>query len=657
MKDGFDRDYLDDIQPSATVETVRRELKARLYHIGSGEWEGQAEIVRDAIALANTARTTASPCYLIMGMTEGCAIVDQAYEGVTPGIAAKSTLEERMNANENALLQHLNNYIEPTLNVEFQWGRYERRDAGDDGSGVGSAGIVAYLVFRFQPVEPFRVKRKLVPREDNKVLLEPDDTWTRYGASKGRKLSIKNQSDLALLWSHLDRPYIDNRQWLSYASSQPRFETPLEYYSLRGRFGAHEQDALAFLENWLTRGKATFLYLHGGIGSGKSLLVNQFHDALLQLLMDRLFDQDRDADVEITIPILLNLNGCSFEKESDFADYVLNRLNFYGDLSEPLAHAPANAREASTWKRAILTDPRRRFLLIIDSLDELDTRKTPWRESFLSIRDFVDRSQGRVKAILAGRTGTISRGVLSRDWEELELLPLRRQDVEAVMEARSLDAQVAFRSLLAQEPELWQYVGKPLAFQAVVELIDDLFARWPLETPFAMEIGMVLDEIVTVMLRHESAKDLSDDRDSARRERRKRYASLAWKLDGKRERLPLTELAREFDNDNSEIKRAEQLAVLEPWRDSAYQFTSPLLKAYFAALYARNAAQSVTVDWTVELAHASREVSFWNRCGTVLQALIWDQFEATALAPLYQFIRECGQAHFLLQPSPQARRE
>jgi len=656
VDDAFDASIFDSLRPGATVERTLLELKGRLYHLNVPA--EKAEFIRDAIAMGNAVRRIGRPGYLTFGVTEALTVWDQSLESVYPGLAVKS-LNDRMDQNGRALLQCLESYVDPQMDVEFHWGSYKGPVDPEAVSGMDDAekieaynrGIVAYLIFRFMPIGPYVVSQgfEYTDEDGKRKELRRDSAWTRFGASKGEELRPEEHN---LLISCRDTPYVDNEAWHSYAAGQLRtfdasgqpLPPELKFYQpVSGRSGSTTEDALTFLRSWQQQRRTPILFLHGGIGSGKSTLLEQFSDLLLYELETWTVQAQRHESTSPWLPILVKINEEHFDDADAVADFLLRHLNLYGDLDQSFKIGPVPVE----WRRRLFDDQDYRFLVMLDGLDELeDSAEHPWKRSFQSIRQFVELHGGHIRAILSARTGTLPWADLPRGWCELKLLPLTDAQVGNSLKKLESPQGPALTRLLESRLELSRLMTCPLAMSAVFDYAESSAPKVSRSRRPTYEVGKIVDRIVTAILAHESIKDVSLQRDSARDRRRKALAELAWKLDGQQEEVTLAVLEEVLGV--AEVLRARQMGILEYMPETGlYKFASSLLKAYFAAQHALGIAltaraQGQTVDWPSEFCHAEKQAEFWRLCGDILSSIAWDANVSKSLAPVYQFVASCA---------------
>lgn len=638
------------------LERPLAEAKARLPHLHN--LKERAEFLRDCIAMGNTVRRMRKRGYLVFGVTQQRTIVDQS-QALVYRTSTISGLEDRMGSNENWIVQCLQEYVTPLFDFELHYCRVEGpvtpelRVVSDDLEVIESShGVVICLEFHPLSVQPYRVKKKIdyewsTDGELKRGTLQVGSAWTRIGTSKGVELP-PGQHDL--LVGFQDAPYVDNETWHRYAVAYPESEWLALDLSVSGTLGGLSGDALELALSWVENAKRSpVLFLHGGIGSGKSTLLNRLFSALLSQLAINTDNSDPDDITGAWIPVFVDLNGMYFDDPMMVADHVLSQLNWYGTLSASLD----GVGSTRVWKRRLFECGDYRYVALFDGLDELeDSQEHPWQQSVASIRQFMESNGGRICSIIAGRNGAVSPALLKK-WSQLELMPLDQSDIEASFE--SLESPTEMSTLLKRNIELAEILTTPLALQAVwsfaqnVERQNRRQAQKPTAIQLTYDPGELTHEVVTAIFRHESAKDPARNRDETRIRRMNALAQLAWQLDGKTEMATLDSVSTVIGAD--EIVRAKQMGILVLASNAYYQFTSPLLKAYFAARHAIHLIRTANsssdhIDWDEALRHATPSARFWVRCESLFTSML-EASERESARAFYRFV----QSTTLLNPS------
>lgn len=647
MSSGFDAQLFEQIRSDETIETTLRELKGRIYRLNVPQ--EKAEFVRDAVAMGNAVRRMGKTGFILFGYTELLEVIDQASEYLGSG-EPPASLAERMDRNGRILLQCLDDHVSPHMAVEFHWGHIQgpqdpevTRAMTPEESAEFNSGTVAYLEIRYEYCPPYVVQREIEIHETGEdgrrsriKLLNRDSAWIRRGASKGRELRPEQHH---LLVSHRDIPYIDSATWNAYVRHHPRYPPPLFHQPLSARMNVENQDALELLRSWLFIGREPVLLLHGTIGSGKSTLLGLFANMLLDELELASRLPDDTAIPDAWIPVLMPLAEKSFERVEDVGKAVVSALNLSGDLSKSLESTGL----PPGWQQRILDSPDYSFALLLDGLDEMeDTASHPWTHSFEQLRAFSESHGNRIKVILTARSGTVPWARPPRGWSEISLLPL---SLPQVLDSVNQIGDAILPEFLYANPAITEQMTCPLVLNAVLENEQQSYQRG-LEPDAQLHVGLILHEIVTAILRHESSKDPSLSRHEARIQRRNALARLAWRLDGRSEVASLEVALKELGE--QEVLRARQMGILRLVSDDYYSFTSQLLKAYFAAQHALGVAlnaylQGGSIDWAKELSHASRTAGFWELCRDILETIVIDDQLNEFLNPFYEFVGSCQQ--------------
>ena len=536
------------------------------------------------------------------------------------------------------------------MEVEFQWGRWQApvapeavADLSEKEARDYNSGVVAYLQFSFLPVSPYTVKKPLdyTDHQGKQRSLRVGSAWMRYGASKGPELRPEQHY---LLVSHQDIPYVDNSGWNAYATSQPRHPSPEFHQPITGWSDRSATDGFDWLVHWLNEHRYPVLYLHSGAGSGKSTLLRLLNDHLLDQLKDWTKRAQRHEATPLWIPILVEVTGEHFGTPEVVVDHLLHRLNLYGDLSSTFDLRPGDLE----WRRRLFESPDYRFVVIVDGLDEMDRlEERCWTESMVSICHCVESHGLHMRSIVSARTGTLPTMSLRPGWMKFQLLPLDRERVEAgIMLLEQPSERQAIFHLLTRSPELHDLMVHPLALDAALSYVQRSSRDQVGQLNLSFRLGEILDHIVTAMLAHEAAKDLSPSRDWVRIQRREALAKLAWNIDGGRDRVPISFVERHLGT-AEEVQRVLQMGILTYTRDGQVEFRAMILKAYFAARHAltiNNLPEvgDIEAHWASELMHAKPRLGFWTMCESILSSLLEDDEDFASLAPFYRYVQRCA---------------
>jgi hypothetical protein len=649
------------------------DLKTRLPNLDDDK--ERAEFIRDVIAMANAVRRIGHRGYLIFGISEPSIVVDQASTAVSSKTQA-SDIYKLMDQNSLHLLAVIERHIEPRVDAELFFcevrgpvGPQATSNPSNEELKNLNHGIVAWLEFRYLHDGPFIVQRGVEYDEIKndkcfKRVLKPGSAWTRFGASKGREL---RGDDQRVLVAFRDVPYIDTGYWKTYAH-QARPELPPFYQAVGGcveRAHAEKPEryhglAIEYLDDWLGDAQ-TNLCLEGGIGSGKSTILRQFHSLLLKRLQMDVDGRKIHEPPQQWIPVWVDVNGESFAETTVVADLVLDRIADFGlPFNSEVGSRPAE------WRRKILESPDLRYVIMFDGLDEMDESEVDWQKSLRSVRRFCESRRSQIRAILSARTGHYIWDRNRAGWDRLELQPLREE--QARESAKRLLYPDAFMQAVFGLPDLKRYVVNPLGMNRLLSFADEFEEasrrrRSEIESSLTFsemksmeeesapryEVGQLVDILINAILEHESLKDIGQKRDLRRKKRITALAKLAWKLDGRDNLAPLAELERIFNEETleeEELLRAKQMGILEDTISaSEWGFASDLMKAYFLAQHAIGLAQSAHfqrlpgVDWDVALKGSVMTAPIWRMAGNLLVSL---PLQAEAKRNLEPFIRRIG---------------
>ncbi|MCS7222136.1 MAG: NACHT domain-containing protein [Anaerolineae bacterium] len=382
------RDFLPELftEPSEYEETPLRDRKQELPNLYRDD--KKAEILRDIIALANTARQWGKPAYLLFGLDNQGNLRSilgdlEPYRSSNP-VPEPENKNGIMVAMENVRQQLgrvIGQYIAPQpLLWELQWGWLNNQ-------------LLAYLRIEPQcPPNAFRVDRDLI--SGGRQLLYAGGCWIRSGESR---MQIAFQSLSLDTPGYCQVPFVAPSRWLCYFErlrNSREIEQAINknpYLDLRDSYGEDlEKIVRQFLET-----DESILVIKGPPGCGKStflsrLVAKKAEDEMA--MMKGIRQREEFRGPPDWIPIYFPLRGAHhFSSAQDFAKELLRNVNAKGRFWET---------EPSTPEK-LLENPNLSWLICLDGLDEL------WAEErireFLEILRTFSRRYPRVKILLTTR--------------------------------------------------------------------------------------------------------------------------------------------------------------------------------------------------------------------------------------------------------------
>lgn len=457
----FHPDLFDD--PREYEETPLRDCKGPFPDLYRGD--KKAEFIRDAIAMANTARLFGKPAYLFFGIDKHGMLQDitsdlQAYE---------QKAGSPNNAWEKAQQQigHIvREYITPPFaGWNLRWGYYETEDSKE-------TYLVAYVLFQpLTPARPFTVAKNF------KHELSTGQCWIRIGESKAeiRREEISSDQE-PYCYAYAEVPYVLPSVWEAYfdgigmdkETNLFKAQSIVAYQELFAADGRLLRDVI---EEFLAHSQS-LLILNGAAGCGKSAFLQRLVAEWIQnwKRVEETRSSEEYKPPSGWIPVYLSLRGRNVTSSWSLVQVILNKVN---QLSR-----------SAFWKKRPMHPERLLeyedlyWLICLDGLDEI------WRQGgcnhFLaSLQAFLERYP-RVKIILTTRPD-VNRGVLERLGKIVEIAPLTPEQILRYIQnypgAENPDRYSEVEIFLRSELELWTLCQAPAYLEAAVTVLVDAYPQ------------------------------------------------------------------------------------------------------------------------------------------------------------------------------------
>lgn len=479
-------------RPEHYEETPLRDRKS---WINLGDRKGQAEFLRDFIALANTARLFGKPAYLLLGINDKGEIVgiDQMIE-----ILGLQGLEDyRITENiRNRVSNLIEKYITPLHpSWEFKFCRTEEKKA------------LGY--FRIEPIprEPFKVKQNFGYPGGS---LQPEQCWIRMGESK-REVTLREISpeQAPYCYSYAQVPYLLPRCWRDYMN-RCIDELNLNSY-IESRYIEVWIESGSLLEEevnkFLNDPNMRWLIIEGAAGSGKTLFLKRWINKQAEnnlVAIDEIINRKEFVPPPDWIPVYFRLGRRDHIKDqNNLIAQLLNNINSKGRFWEERPSNPEHLFEYSDLK----------WLFCLDGLDEIyEVRKI---EQFIrGLRGFLERFP-RVKVVLTTRPGFAGLLGESDPGKIIRIKGFNSEQVEnyvakclaaSSIELKPENVEDVIR-YLRSDPDLEELCTLPVYLEAAVEEIlgvpvPPLEANEPLTTEASEPIRAESDENLSSRVRY-----------------------------------------------------------------------------------------------------------------------------------------------------------
>lgn len=620
--------------PRNYEETPLRDRKSDMYGLKPSGMDNRkkAELVRDIIAMANTACWRRSPAYILMGLTDDGAVC--GIEACLKPFGDKANIWETV---RRKFVDITGNYIQPNVQWDLKHGEIEDKP-------------VAYLIVQPANLDKFYAVKRQIKNE-----IDSNQSWIRSGESKHELTRrVIQPTD----WSkYVDVPHPLPSDWERYferllSDNLLRDAQEIEYYiELRTDNNNSLQNEC---EQFLADQDAQLLVIQGEAGSGKSTFIQRLTSQLAEEGGDTVADiiyNEAFAPPPGWIPHYFSLRGrTGIETVDELRRRLVESINQYGKFWTEPPKKPEGLFEQKSLH----------WLICLDGLDELGDKEA--QENFADqLRSLLSRHP-RMKVLLTSRHHAIS-----VDWklrtatQVVGVQPLTEGDIQGFVEAQlELDRGEEILGFLRSHTDMWRLCSYPSYLAAAMRKLgrgdeprpqDDPNVQRILETetpvpeeqatndaeqdarmPTATIVPVLSKPITdeTVQLEeHEEENNDRDDRDSDNdvyanfalgalldsiyeylwERELKRYEKLKEETDEYWERTG--ELALETDGRQPRFRRhtadeylkSEQirywllgLGVLVKVPRSLYSFFTELTKAYFAATYVHTLLQAQEIE-------------------------------------------------------------
>jgi hypothetical protein len=402
-------------QPDQYEETLLRDRKALVEY-----WrdDKRAELVRDVIALANTARMLGEPAYLILGVQDRadgtpydiCGIGEMFERQIQQG----KTQEQAYETIRHEMADIIQRYIRPPLSPDIKFDRFNEK-------------VIGYILIRPLTTRPFQVFREF--RSGGETYLRPEQCWLRFGESKHdvRVEELAPDTD-KLRYCYAEVPYVLPSIWQRYFEQVQRdmlkltTDAPEEsaYQELRNDKGVPISN---IVDDFLTKNDDRWLILQGAAGCGKSLFLQRLVNSLAQNGEQEMRDAQRLEQFIPPggfIPIYYRLRELTAKARTDSAHFT----KILCDLLAPLWQDSHNGRRPSQPER-LFENPRLRWLIVLDGLDEIGAHER--RREFLKVLKEFMQTYPRLHVILSTRPGL---PLQDEQAKPVEIAPLDEKQVE-----------------------------------------------------------------------------------------------------------------------------------------------------------------------------------------------------------------------------------
>lgn len=385
----------------------------------------KGEFCKDAIAMANVARRTGLPAYLIFGIGDmndkiGDVSVQSPYGNRREEAPFEKWMEDQVRVKfQNLLGEH----VCPTIEFDFEYGPFED-------------GFVSYLQFRpnYSP-KPHRLSKPISKNQRN----FHETTYVRYGS---QNLELKPED--IQLWEKTERlAYFSMKDWKEYIEKYRYgdFEKMSEVGTAmpaQVRVAGQCYDALEYLLEAIQNesGSKRVFVLTGVAGSGKTIVL---HRLAYQLAMNM---PDEFSNIELgkpngtpsysecvalrslevfppqPIPVFVSLRQ-SIQDENQFHKLICQQIR---QDCEGLS------------LESFFAMPFTRWVLCLDGLDELDVQDRLFKQVLGWLQNFPNN----VWIVLTSRPIT----VFPERFTQLEICPYRVEDVHRYIRSELLEKQI-----------------------------------------------------------------------------------------------------------------------------------------------------------------------------------------------------------------------
>lgn len=375
--------------PAEYEEAPLRERKVDFPNLQkrAGTPDKKAELIRDVIALANTARLWGKPAYLLFGINDSGAVAGIRDHLKVFGKSEPHQMQEEARQLLGSLIKE---YVKPLLaRFELKFGQIHGH-------------LVAYLILEpFPSPKPFQVAKSF--GKGIKRPLEEGGCWIRIGESKQEidTLSI-SPTEEPFCYAYAQVPYLLPSQWERYfktALNDPYVHDAdvisnyLEPATMAGK------SLRSVVETFLDTDKQRLCLIRGAAGSGKTTFLGRLiykYASDGQVSIEGIRRREEFMPPPDWIPVLVRLRHRDENVNSvrQFSEFLMTVI---GDQGEFWKERPSDPEK-------LLEFDAVRWLLCLDGYDEL---KESGQKNFIAmISEFV-RRYPRIKVLLTSRPDTI----------------------------------------------------------------------------------------------------------------------------------------------------------------------------------------------------------------------------------------------------------
>jgi len=619
----------------------------------------RAEFLRDAIALANTARMMGEPAYLLFGINDHCEIV-----GVEQYLAQYSGDWEKVSQQIKDLFVA---FVEPNI---LKWRLFH---------GECQNKPVAYLQFEPSSEEkPYQVKKELNDKGNEK--LTPGDCWIRIGESKQkvRAQEIAPDHD-RYRYAYSTVPYVLPSHWERYFNGLLDLDDVRRDQSIKPYIELQVVNGQSLdqrIEQFLNAPSERLLIIKGMATSGKSALQNRLCARLAQenlAAIEGIRHREEFKPPPGWIPIRYLLRGRENEVEDvDKLTQALFRI-INQDARFLKIRRP-------TQPERLFEAPDLQWLLCIDGMDELLRERV--QQNFINSLRCLTEKYPKIKVLLTTRPLVIryDPNTLPRTYE-VEIAELTDRQIERFVSTQILSDSDLHQILefLQNEPDLMALcrhtghlvaVMRELVPQSNVQPLDypavnleipapsfelDNTEDQPLVLPIvdetslilteesetkeivvdeldyeeeppvaALRVGRIIDRVYRYLWERECARwTLSIDKDEAFWES---AGQLAIKSDGHNRLFGESFLQRYIRPPRPHVRLwLLSLGILLKSDYSQWEFYNHLVKVFFATWWIRNQLACKALD-LVEKSLAACTTDFRDKVKALLPHIYDDDF-------------------------------
>jgi len=481
-------------------ETLLRDRKAMIEY-----WrdDKKAELVRDVIALANTARMLGKPAYLILGVRDNadgsvddiCGIGEMFGRKIRQGktdIQAFESIRHEMIAD----IFHL---ISPPPEIEIKLKKVRDK-------------VIGYILIQPLTGEPFRVSEEI--RRRKQTYLRRGQCWIRFGESK-KEIVVEELSPDSdkLRYCYAEVPYVLPSIWKRYFEHVQQkiyrlwegFDVPEEawYQELHDHRGRPVQEVV---DDFLGQSDTRLLILQGAAGGGKSLFLQRLAKTLAEQGEQDMKDAQRQEEFSPPsgfIPVFYPLRELTWRARKESTHFT----KILCDLLSPLWEG----HKRPLYPEKLFENPHLNWLILLDGLDEIG-EYAKRREFLKTLTEFMG-SYPRVRIIITTRPSPGINLESIYHANRVEIAPLDESQITNFLLAYRTDRNdkdiEAFIETCKTWKDVWQLLRVPVYLNAAALTIG--IPQVITDVPESLDDPSLLDDIPESELVR--SVDLSDTTD------------------------------------------------------------------------------------------------------------------------------------------------